>query len=766
MSSSAAFKIVTETSTYHTLKCVLAALIAKKPVDVSVLGRDAAQYPRRGVWSAWPILEDSKNPDGFLSDANVIAFKLASPAMLGDEATVRGVRQQLEWEAITFATLTSALYEKRQVVEEVTAAFAQLDAFAAKNKYFVGEKETLADVVMFAALLPAFCQDGLLPEESRASFKSLSQWYSAFEARHTDVLTKAYEMLGIASPKELITAKEVYKLTAPSSKPFYVTTPIYYVNASPHIGHVYSTLIADCLARYHRVKGESVFFMTGTDEHGQKIQKAASEQNLTPKEFTTRVADSFKNCFGQLDFSYDHFIRTSDVEHEANVQDMWRALEKVGDIYMGKYEGWYCVSDESFVTELQTKDIVDPKTGQTVKVSLESGHPVSHVVEDNYMFRLSAYQDRLLAWLRSGPVIVPEFRRQEVINLVLKGLPDLSVSRKQATINWAIPVPSAPEHVVYVWLDALTNYLTSAKIVLNADGTRSLTSAEALQRWPADVHVIGKDILKFHAIYWPAFLIGAGLQPPQRIMCHGWWTKDGMKISKSLGNAFDPVEKCQQFGLDAVKYFLLREASVKDDGDYSDKTMVARLNGELADTYGNLVLRCVSRKINAAGVVPTPTNITPAETALATLVTELVATVDHFMLIPDIQEALKQIFEVLRGINHYVTETEPWKLAKADPVRCATVNYYMLEAVRICTVLLSAAMPRAAGMVLDQFGVTDPALRSGMKALEWGGLKPGTPLGEVGAPIFPKHELPAPAAETTAAKQPAAKGAAKKEQKK
>jgi methionyl-tRNA synthetase len=739
-------RLVSETATYQTLKGVLVAVSGALPLTVSILGKEgSAAYPRRGVWTTWPVLEDG---DRFVTEPNVIAMHLAgkAPPQPAD-------RQVLEWEATTFSRLTTSLYERRQVSPDSLAAFKTLEEMLSSTP-----RTLVTDCVLYATLLPALCRDGLFPDAS-AKFPALVQWYSTFEQAHSTVIKTAMDLLGVSEPRELITAKEIYKFTAPSTKPFYVTTPIYYVNAAPHIGHVYTTLIADCLARYHKVKGEEVFFMTGTDEHGQKIAKAAAEKGVTPEEFTTAVADSFKSCFKNLGFDFDHFIRTTDKEHEDVVKDMWTKLEATGDIFLGKYEGWYCVPDESFVTALQVKDVVDPKSGATIKVSTESNHPVTYVTEENYMFRMSAYQDRILEWLRSGPVIVPEFRRQEVINIVLKGLPDLSVSRKLTSCQWAIPVPKHSDYVIYVWLDALTNYLTSSRIIIDAKGKRTMApSSDTLKRWPG-VHIIGKDILKFHAIYWPAFLFAAGLPPPQQLVVHGWWTKDNLKISKSLGNAFDPEDKCKEFGTDAVKYFLLRESSLKDDGDYSDKSMIARLNGELADTLGNLVLRCVSKKIITDGKVPKATAPTDADQLLATQVTDLIATVDHFMLVPDIQEALKQIFEVLRALNLYVTFNEPWKLAKSDPVRCGTVAYYMMESVRICSILLYPVMPVIADDILNQLGAVDPTLRKGIAALKWGGLVPGTALGE-GRVLFVKHETPAekpapaskPADKTTAPK--------------
>jgi methionyl-tRNA synthetase len=336
---------------------------------------------------------------------------------------------------------------------------------------------------------------------------------------------------------------------------------------------------------------------------------------------------------------------------------------------------------------------------------------------------------------------VPEFRRQEVIRFVEGGLIDLSVSRKKESCSWGIPIPGTDKHVVYVWLDALSNYYTASR--LNKEG--NIVDFEDLNRWPADLHVIGKDILKFHAIYWPAFLLSAGLPMPKKLVAHGWWTKDHTKISKSLGNTFDPIEKGSEYGLDPLKYFLLRDSKFSDDGDYSDMAMSMRLNGELADTLGNLLLRCVARKLNPAGVWPTPGTYTDADKVLIQHVNELPGIVDHYFLLPDIQHAITSVFDVLREINQFTTENAPWKLAKGatpeETARLSTVLYVMMEAVRVCVVMLSPVLSDTNGRMLDLLGV--PAeLRTGISCMKFGLSQPGTPLGaESTDVIFPKVDM-------------------------
>ncbi|CAD2220980.1 methionyl-tRNA synthetase [Angomonas deanei] len=477
--------------------------------------------------------------------------------------------------------------------------------------------------------------------------------------------------------------------------------------------------------------------MTGTDEHGQKIAEAAKKEGKTPYQFTTEVAESFKTCFDQMGYHMDYFIRTTNDTHVQLVQEMWRRLEAKGDIYLGKYEGWYSVSDESFLTAQNVTDGVD-KDGKPCKISLESGHVVTWVEEENYMFRLSAFRERLLDFYRSNPnCIVPEFRRQEVIRTVEKGLFDLSISRKKESVQgWAIPVPGNENHCIYVWLDALFNYYTSAITVVGENGAPDKLDKDApLGRWPADIHVVGKDILKFHAIYWPAFLMSADLPCATRLVAHGWWTKDHRKISKSLGNSFDPVERAGKYGFDAVKYFLLRETNFADDGDYSDKNMTARLNGELADTLGNLVMRCIAPKINTEQCWPTPGDYTDKDKLLIQSIRDLAGTADHFYCLPDIQKGLMAIFEVLRMINGYVTDTEPWKLVKTDKERLQTVLYLTMEGTRVCTHFLQPVLSTKAAVILDAFNV--PAeLRVGVAAMQYGAMPPGTkvkglPEGEV-----------------------------------
>ena len=357
---------------------------------------------------------------------------------------------------------------------------------------------------------------------------------------------------------------------------YYLTTPIYYVNDKPHIGHAYTTLACDALARFKRLDGYDVMFLTGTDEHGQKVQKSAEAKGVEPKAFTDEVSQNFRDLTKVLDFTNDDFIRTTEPRHYAACQQLWNTLIENGDIYLGSYSGWYAVRDEAFYAESEIKDGKAP-----------TGAPVEWVEEPSYFFRLSAYQDKLLEHYDANPdFVAPKSRFNEVKSFVKGGLLDLSVSR--ASFSWGVPVPGDEDHVMYVWLDALTNYMTAAGYAQEGG------EVDYAKRWPADLHMVGKDILRFHAVYWPAFLMAANLELPKRVYAHGWWTNEGQKISKSLGNVIDPIEIADKYGLDQMRYFMLREVPFGNDGDFSHQAMVHRMNGDLANDLGNLCQRVLS----------------------------------------------------------------------------------------------------------------------------------------------------------------------------
>lgn len=534
-----------------------------------------------------------------------------------------------------------------------------------------------------------------------------------------------------------------YQLSARPNKTVMITTPIYYVNAAPHIGHVYTTIIADAMTRWFRLRKIDAFMMTGTDEHGQKVAQSAEAKGITPKQFCDIVSAQFRNMFDQMGCAYDYFIRTTDQNHEEAVRVMWKRLADAGLIYKGAHEGWYSITDECFYTDLQVRDDVDA-SGKPCKRSVETGAVCEWHREENYLFRLSAFQSEVAKWLEaSSAAVVPAHRYHEVVSFVAGGLRDLSVSRSKATTKWGIEVPGDEKQLIYVWLDALTNYLTASGFPQK--------EGQPDWMWPCDYHVVGKDILKFHAIYWPAFLSGAKIALPKRIVAHGWWTKDRQKISKSLGNVFDPLEVASRFGLDCLRFFLLREASIGADGDYSDSSMVRIVNNDLADVLGNLVLRCTSSKIVPAQVVPQAGSFTAADQQIIGRLNRLPGTVDHFFVVEcEFQKGLAAIWDVLSDLNRLMTEMAPWKLVKTDPDRCSTVMYLIIEGVRMCTMLFSPVMPNTAEKIFNQLGV--PAnMRTGDENMVFGRLPAGIQFGADRSVLFQKHEITVDAVSAVAA---------------
>ncbi|NNG46032.1 MAG: methionine--tRNA ligase, partial [Deltaproteobacteria bacterium] len=491
---------------------------------------------------------------------------------------------------------------------------------------------------------------------------------------------------------------------------FYITTPIYYVNDVPHIGHAYTTIACDALARWHRMKGQKVFFLTGTDEHGEKVHKSATQQGVPPKELADRVVTRFQGLTPALHITNDDFIRTSEPRHYASVQALFRKSLANGDIYLGEYEGWYCTPCESYWTDLQLAEGNCP----------ECRRPVEKRKEPSYFFRLSKYQQPLLDYYERNPkVIRPESRRNEVVSFVAGGLNDLSLSR--TSLSWGIPVPDNPGHVIYVWYDALTNYLTG---VGYPDGGEQFNTF-----WPADVHVVGKDILRFHAVFWPAFLLSAGIPPPLGIFAHGWWTVEGQKMSKSLGNVVDPYDMVKTYGPDAFRYFLLREVPFGQDGDFSRKALVHRINSELANDFGNLLNRSLGMLGKYfSGTVPSPGQPGEEEKALRAKAEDTLHKVDEAMEELELGRALATIWELVKAGNKYVDQTAPWALAK-DPARrerLGTVLYTVLEAARICVLLSTPCIPVAAQRMWEALGCEGAVEKAVLSSAgRWGGLPEG-----------------------------------------
>ncbi|MEO5335604.1 MAG: methionine--tRNA ligase [Magnetospirillum sp. WYHS-4] len=477
-----------------------------------------------------------------------------------------------------------------------------------------------------------------------------------------------------------------------ASKRFYITTPIYYVNDVPHIGHAYTTLACDVLARFKRLDGFDVKFLTGTDEHGQKVEKSAKASGMDPRAFTDKVSQNFRDLAKAMNFSNDDFIRTTEERHLRSCQHLWKVLEEKGEIFLGSYAGWYAVRDEAFYAE---GELVSGPGGKKLA---PTGAEVEWVEEPSYFFRLSAWQERLIAYYEANPdCILPKSRFNEVMSFVKGGLQDLSVSR--TTFSWGIPVPGNDAHIMYVWLDALTNYITAV-------GYPDTEAGEYRTYWPADVHMVGKDILRFHAVYWPAFLMAAGLEPPRRVFAHGWWTNEGQKISKSVGNVIDPLALIAKYGLDQTRYFLLREVPFGNDGDYSHAAMVHRMNSDLANDFGNLAQRVLSMIAkNCAGTVPMHREFTDDDREMLGSAHALLGKIRHALEVQSFHEALDTLWMVVRAANGYVDHQAPWKLKKEDPARMGTVLYVLAETIRHLALLAQPFVPDSAGRMLDQLAV-------------------------------------------------------------
>jgi methionyl-tRNA synthetase len=482
-----------------------------------------------------------------------------------------------------------------------------------------------------------------------------------------------------------------------AARPYFLTTPIYYVNDLPHLGHAYTTVACDALARFMRLDGYRVKFLTGSDEHGQKVEQSARAAGIAPQEFCDRISPAWREMTQLLNISNDDFIRTTEPRHVRGVEALWQELERRGEIYLGRFAGWYAVRDEAFYAE---SELIDGPGGKKVA---PTGADVEWLEEENYFFRLSAWQDRLLEFYETHPdAVAPRSRRNEVISFVKSGLNDLSISR--TSFSWGVPVPGNPKHVVYVWLDALINYITAL-------GYPDI-GGEYATFWPADLHMVGKDIVRFHSVYWPAFLMAAGLEPPRRVFAHGWWTVEGQKMSKSLGNFIPPKALVDKYGLDPVRYFLLRELPFGNDGDFSHRAIVGRLNGDLANDFGNLAQRVLSMiNRNCGAKVPEPGTFTAADEQLLGEARGLLDRVRPHMTEQAFHLALETIWRVVGAANRYVDEQAPWALRRSDPARMGTVLYTLAEVLRHLGILTQPFVPDAASALLDQLAVPSEARR-------------------------------------------------------
>jgi methionyl-tRNA synthetase len=512
------------------------------------------------------------------------------------------------------------------------------------------------------------------------------------------------------------------KKSGPPSNRYYITTAISYPNGAPHIGHAYEAIASDAIARFHRHDGHDVFFMTGVDEHGLKMTQTAAKEGISPRALADRNSPRFKAMCDRMNVSYDRFIRTTEPAHYKASQAIWKKMQTAGDIYLGTYAGWYSVRDEAFYGEGETTVGSDG-----VRVGPQDT-PVEWTEENTFFFKLSAYGERLLAFYDANPqFILPETRRNEVVSFVKAGLQDLSISR--TTLTWGVPVPDAPGHVMYVWVEALTNYLTGV-------GYPDEKSA-SFDFWPADLHVIGKDIVRFHAIYWPAFLMSAGLALPKRVHGHGFLFNRGEKMSKSVGNVVDPFDLADVYGVDALRYFFLREVPFGQDGNYGHDAIVNRTNADLANDLGNLAQRSLTMIAkNCEAKVPMPGKMSEVDTAMIAAADAMIGQAREAMAIEQLHLVLNAIWLVVADANRYFAAAAPWELRKTDPARMATVLWTTAEVTRQVAILAQPFVPEGAAKLLDLLAIPADA-RSFEQLGATGRLKGGTPL-PAPTPVFPR----------------------------
>ena len=638
---------------------------------------------------------------------------------------------------VTFTDLPTSIISfklRNDLITEPSAILFNMQELACKSIDIPRVNTILNAFIALPVYAASKLESFKLPE---ASSKTAAQIFESLPASMPEevraMLSQTHNEDTIQTLLDISEVKYTRKFTLrpKSEKPVYVTTPIYYVNAEPHVGHMYTTLLADAYTRWHKLRGEDTYFQTGTDEHGLKIQQVAEAVGLTPKAHCDKMAEAFIRDFGFFGFEYDRFFRTTDEDHIHACQVMWTRLAEAGYIYKDKYEGWYLVSDENFVTEKDTEVVT--RDGKEVRVMKDGGKEVIWMSDENYMFRLSAFEDRLLNWFdEHKDWVYPEFRHNETRKFIASGLRDISISRSKDKLTWGIPVPGDDNHVMYVWIDALTNYLS---------GTGW---PEKNTCWPADCQVLGKDIIRFHAVIWPAMLMAAEVELPKKLVVHGWWTKDGQKISKSLGNGFAPVDTAKEYGTDALKYYLLREANPSRDGDYSDAGLKARIASDLANSLGNMLRRTQAPNVNPSqSVLPFHQECVDGELAEVIEMTNgLAASVDHWMAVLHTMNACEEIWKVVFALNGMYQRYAPWKLLKEEDEESRklyeTVLHVGAEVMRVVFTILSAFMPEKSALALKQLGVSDDLIN--IESCYVGARPVGEKFGDCTEILFEKFE--------------------------